>query len=143
MKFDFQLHGFDELQRALRTLPEIVQKRVIRTAAASAMREGRRAIRDAAPRHLDKQSPASKRYGPLYKNIRLVRLKYPIAGMFGARVDTGNAFWGYIYEIGSRYQGAVAWFAPAFRRAQTAIINTLGQKIGDGIDKEFLKAVKK
>ena len=136
MIVDIKMEGFKELSSLLEQLPVRVEKKVLQGAVTGAMREARKEIKAAAPKHLDKQSPSSKQYGTLQKNIRVIRLKRVRKGEKGARVDTGNAFWGYIYEMGSRYQAARPWFLPAFNRSLATIADTLRKRIADGIDRE-------
>lgn len=143
MRLETKLHGFEELHRTLKTLPERTRKNVVGRAAVKAMRAARNQIKSATPTHLDRQSPASKKYGTGRSNIRLIRLKYPINNSFGARIDTGNAFWLFIYELGSRFQPARAFFASTFRAAGSTTLSTLGEEIGNGIDKEFMKDLKR
>ena len=139
MKFETKLHGFEEFDRLLKDLGPRVGNRVLQGAVTGAIREGAKEIRKVAPQHLDKQSPASKKYGPLRKNIKVKRLRRVRPGEKAARVDTGNAFWGVMYELGTRHQPARPWFANAFRKARENIIKNLADRLKKGIEKEATK----
>lgn len=133
------LTGFSDFEKLLAELPVRVEKKVTQQATMAAMREGRKIIRDAAPRNDGEQSPASKQYGTIRKNIRVIRLKRVPKNTRGARIDTGRAFWAYLGEIGTRHQSAKPWFAPAFRRSAAAIVQKLGESLGRGIEREAMK----
>lgn len=132
------LRGAFELERMLRQLPQKVENKVLQKAVTSAAREGRKIIRAAAPRG-DGSSVNSKKYGTLRKNIRVIRLRRVGNGERAARIDTGNAFWGYIYEKGSRHQPARPWFEPAFHTAQEKMLSVLLKTVAAGIEKEARK----
>ena len=136
IKMETKLSGFDEFDRFLQKMPEKTEKKILQKSVTKAMRQGQKAAKEAAPVHLDEQSPASKEFGTLKKNIKVQRIKRTPRGQKGARLHTGDAFWGYIYETGSRYQPANPWFLPAFTSAQHEILRTLGQELGKNIEKE-------
>lgn len=142
-KVQFQLHGFDEFKKVLEALPERVEKRVLQNATYAGARVGRAAIKKAAPRHKEgEQSPASKLYGPLWKNIRMSKLRRVRRGEKAARIHTGNAFWGFIREKGSRYIPAQPWFLPAFQGAINAMLEAMASNMGRGIEREAAKLAK-
>lgn len=130
-----KLTGFDEARKLLESLPINLEKKVLQDAVNSALREARKDIAAAAPRSED-QSERSKKYGRLSRNIRVQKLKKVKRNERGARVHTGNAFWGLFIEFGTRYIAARPWFAPAFRKAQDKMIKTVAEKIGEGIESE-------
>lgn len=141
MKISGKLRGWDELSDKFKDLPAKVQRKVVQPSVTAAIREGRKAVKAAAPVRKDKRSQASLRYGSLKDNIRLIRLKRNPKGVFGARVDTGNAFWGafldsgYTIERGSRYQPGNNWFLNAFNSAIDRIFEVLATRLGKGIEK--------
>ena len=139
MNLSHRFNGFDQFSKLLRELPQNVENKIVQGAVTAAMREGRKAVRAAAPVYMDKQSLASKLYGTTKKNIRVVRLKRVQRGQKGARIDTGNAFWSLFYQLGTRYQPARPWFDVAFRAAQGSIVKVLIDQIGAGIEKEASK----
>lgn len=134
MRFEAKLNGFEAFNKLLGELPVRVENKVLQKAAVSALREARPDIVAAAPRDMVGQSPASKKYGRLYKNIRVLRLRRTRQkGIRGARINTGNAFWGLLLEIGTKYISPRPWFLPAFKKAIPKINDKLGQEIGAGI----------
>lgn len=140
MKLEGKVSGFDELDKLLKQLPRNVERRVLQKGTTAAMRSILPDMKAAAPRHDGERSPASKKYGTLLSNIRAARLRRVRKGEKGTRISTGNAFWGFIYEKGSRYQPARPWFAPTFRRLQSKLIKVLGTEIGKGIEQEAAKS---
>lgn len=136
MRLDHKFKGFNEFEKLLKELPRNVENKVLQTAVTGTLREIKPEMKAAAPRHMDEQSPASKKFGSTRQNIRVFRLKRVPKGQKAARIDTGNAFWSLIYELGSRFQPARPWFAPTFRKCQERMLDILGRKIGEGIEKE-------
>lgn len=136
---DVTFHGIKELDRKLGELPKRIENRVLQKAVTKAMREGRNIVKAAAPRAEGDRSPPSKKYGSLRRNIRVIRLKRVRKGQKGARIDTGNAFWGVFYEKGTRRQPARPWFLPAFKRAQEVVLSALKRELGNGIEAEARK----
>lgn len=142
MQLKPELHGFNEFEKLLTQLPQNVAKRVLQNAVTGSLREVRKDVKQAAPAHLDDQSPASKLYGSLRQNIRVIRLRYTGKNERSARIDTGKAFWGFFYEKGTSRQPARPWFLPTITRVQDRIFKTLGIKIGAGIEKEAARLYK-
>jgi len=132
------VRGLAEAQRALKQLPEKLQGRVMIAAVRNAASLLRTEIRKAAPRG-QTQSDASKRYGRLRQNVRLVRLKRVPKGSAAFRVNTGNAFWGVFYEFGTSRQPARPWFRPAIETASDAALDRLRVRLAEGIAKEAEK----
>lgn len=133
--------GFKEARAVLRQLPDRIQARVLQQATTAAVRLWARDVRKAAPVG-KKPSPASQQYGPLRKNIRVVRLRRVPRSARGARVTTGAAFWAVFYEEGTKYrrpggvQPARAWFEPAIRRGEAAVLERFKVVLGRGIARE-------
>jgi HK97 gp10 family phage protein len=143
MKFEGKLQGFEQLSRVLEDLPVNVEKRVLQNATTSAIREAAKEIRKSAPSsEQNQQSEASKEYGKLKRNIKVMRLRRNEKGARSARVHTGRAFWGYFLEMGTRYIPARPWFAPAFERSQENILKKLAERLKEGIYKEVNKLKK-
>lgn len=136
--------GLTEAKRALKQLPTNVQKRVLRNATAAGGREFRKEIKAAAPVHVDEQSPASKQYGTLKSNIRLLRLRRGFPDSIAAyRVDTGKAFWGLFSEFGTVVQAATPWFRPAVDSAFQRAVNAIKERLVVGIEREAEKLAKR
>lgn len=138
MKYDVEFEGFDDLEKALRKLPDRVQKRVSQSAVTGSIRKARKEIKASAPRG-DGSSKAAQQYGQLYKNIKVGKARTRNRNQKSAFVSTGNAFWGYFLEFGTRYIPARPWFIPAFERTTNVMLEELRIRIGKGIDKEFDK----
>lgn len=135
VRLQHKLGGFAELDKLLTQLPRHVENKVLQQATNKALRVAVPDVKAAAPVHTGPQSPSSKQYGTLRKNIRVIRLRRVNKGQKGSRIDTGNAFWGFIIELGSRFIPASPWFAPAIRKNNTRIIQALGKEIGLGIER--------
>lgn len=133
MKFDGKIGGFEDMHRLLQQLPKNVQNRVVQQAATVGLRAARGDIKNAAPRHEGEQSQASKKYGTIRNNIKVVKKRRVKRGQKGARIHTGKAFWANFYEKGTRYQPARPWFAPAFTAAVPKIIDAMAAKMREGL----------
>ena len=136
MQVDVKLSGFNDFSKLLKDLPNRVENKVVQSAVNVAMREGRNEIARAAPDRKYPRSAASKKYGSLRKNLKVLKLRRVRKGQKGARIDTGKAFWGQFYEFGTRYQPARPWFGPAFAKASELILKRLYQAVGAGIERE-------
>lgn len=137
MRFEGKVSGFNEFSNLLKQLPRTVENKILREATRDTLKEVvLQPMKDNAPRNQGDRSPASKEYGTLRSNIRVASLKKKRKGVQGAVISTGRAFWGYILEKGSRYIPANPWFTPVFTSRQESMIQTLGEKIGKGIEDE-------
>lgn len=134
-----KLVGFEDFDRLLKNLGPRVGNRVLQNAVSSSARLAAKEIKKSAPRSTDKRSKASKLYGFLIDNIRVIRLKNVKKGQRAARVDTGDAFWAVFYELGTRYQPARPFFAAAFERVSQAMVDNLAKRLNVGIEKEAKK----
>lgn len=134
-----KLSGFSEFESMLDDLPTRVVNRVLQQATTGAMREAEPAMIDAVPEHKDKQSAASQQYGDARSNIKVEALKNVHKGQKGARITTGNAFWLYFYEIGTRHQPARPFFANTFRSLIDTVLSYLADKIGEGIERQAIE----
>lgn len=132
--------GFREMDILLRQLGPKIESRVLQNATSAGARIMAKEVKANAPKGSGKQSAASKRYGRLEKNIRVQVLRIAKAkGRRGARVDTGDGFWGLFLEFGTRFIRAQPWFRPAIDRSQNAAINKLKKTMGRGIEREAAK----
>lgn len=144
MRFEMKLEGTRELDSLLARLPERLEKRVMQNAVSGAARVAARDIRKAAPRGEPPRSAASERYKPLHKNIRVRAIRgIKAPGVKGARISTGDAFWGLFYELGTRFQPARPWFGPAFDGARNKALSELIVRIRKGVHKEVQKLKKR
>lgn len=141
MKFEHQIKGFAEFDRLLKQLPRRVENRVLQNATRDTLKETvLQPMKKNAPRHTGDRSQASKQYGTLLSNIRVASLKKKRKNERGAVISTGKSFWGFIIEKGSRYISAKPWFLPTFRSLRGPMEQTLGEKIGKGIEDEAARS---
>ncbi len=132
--------GFRELDVLLRKLGPKVETRVLQNATLAAARVMAKSVKGNAPKGSGKQSPSSKKYGRLSRNISTKVLRIAKAkGRRGARVSTGNAFWGLFLEFGTRFISARPWFRPAIDQSSDAALLKLRGNIGRGVEREALK----
>jgi len=134
------IKGFAEFERLLKQLPQNVENRVLQAATTAGAREMGKAVKANAPISTGERSPASKLYGRLSENIKVQALKsVRQKGRRGARVYTGNAFWGMIIEFGRKKIAARPWFRPAIIHSQAAAIDKLKVGLGRGVEREAKK----
>lgn len=135
--------GLAEARRALKLLPDRVQKRVLRNATAAGATVMRRAVKAAAPTGAA-PSAASGQYGRLKDNIRTVRLKRGLPDTTAAyRVDTGPSFWGMFLEFGTRLMAARPWFRPAADAAADSAVGAIKERLAAGVAREAEKLGKR
>jgi len=139
IKIDIETQGFKEIDKALQKLPLNVEKRVLNKSLLGAMRVGAKLIKQAAPVHSGKQSAASKQFRKGKVNIKAKRMKSRKRQVKAAQINTGNAFWLMIYELGSRFQPARPFFLPAFTAATGLILKDFRDRLKKGIEEETRK----
>ncbi len=136
--------GFAEADKILRELGPQVENRVLQSATSAGARVMAKSVRANAPKGSGKQSVASQKYGRLSKNIKTAVLRIAKAkGRRGARVSTGDAFWGQFLEFGTRHLSARPWFRPAIEQSKDAAIDKLREFLGRGIEREATKLARK
>lgn len=87
-----------------------------RSEVTSAILPARRAIYNAAPigpddRNQDTKSGKIKlKYGKLRENIKKRKARNYSDKSKSAYISTGDAFWGFFLEFGTRYIPATGWF---------------------------------
>ena len=137
------VHGFKEADKLLAQLPRAVENRVLQKSVNAGARAMRNEVKKNAPRGTGKQSPSSKKYKRLFKNIKVQVLKSVKAkGRRGARVYTANAFWGLFLEFGTRHIAARPWFRPSIDASKNSAVKALKTELGKGIEKEATKLAK-
>jgi len=143
MKMDYKLEGFAETDRFFQEAPKRVRSRILQAIVNSGASVIRKRVRAEAPKSSGDQSPASKRYGSLRSNInnRVWRgLSNP--NVKGVSVNTGNAFWGYILQYGSRYITGTGWFSKAVEKAVPQAVATMESRARVRVNAEMLKLSK-
>lgn len=119
-------------------LPMKANDRIVRNAAAAALRVARKDIAAAAPRGTRQVKNSNMKFGPLHKNIKVRKMK-KARGVASAKVTTGKAFWGFILEKGRRDMPARPWFDPAFNRSKPAVLARFREAVSEGIEREWRK----
>ena len=134
------LHGFDAFDRLLNKLSENVEHKVLQSAASAGARVLAKEIKTRAPEGKGKQSSASKTYGYLKSNIivQVLRRKKR-KGIRGSRVNTGDAFWSWFLEFGTRYMPARPFIRPAVDAKQNEAVEKMRVILSRGIEREIKK----
>lgn len=135
---EYKTEGFTELEAMLRALPQNVENRVLQNATIGAMRSIRKDMQAAAPVS-ERQSIASQTYGRLKFNIGAERKRKRRRGSRGAAITTGDAFWAYFLEKGTRYMPAQPFFRRAFESLIPKVLDDLRIRLQKGIEKEMKK----
>lgn len=131
------LNGVPELRAALEALGTEVATKIGVAAnrrAAKRLLDMLDAVAPEAPEGAQ-QSPSSKAYGKLRVNLKLRRVKGRTAGRIIHRVDTGNAFWGMFYELGTAKQRARPWMRPAAENLSGELADIQLQELRAGIER--------
>ena len=127
------MSGAKELERVLKKLgPKLAERELLKAARAGAnviLKEARAR----APRGSD-PSAASKKYGPLHKNVKVVRMKKTGFSVEMA-IHNGKAFWGGFLEWGTKDIAARPWMSPAFDTTVRPALAKVGQRLGKGLEK--------
>lgn len=134
VKVEFQ--NFKEMEALLGSLSRKLENKFLQNMVSDALRKAAMPVmKAAAPKHSGNQSKASKEYGTIVKNLKVKKTKAKKNGK-GAKIDTGDAFWAYILEVGTRSTPAKPWFVPAFESAKNAILNQLIPSMKRAIERE-------
>lgn len=140
MSFVVKIEGGEKFEDMLAKLSERVENKILQRSVTEALKIAGKAVKAAAPIHGAFQSAASAKYGSLKSNIKVKASKSQATkGQRAAHITTGRAFWGFIYEFGSKFQPARPWFLPAFKSSSDAVIKKLGEELGKGIEAEAQK----
>jgi len=141
MRFTYEIEGMRELEKLFKALPKNVSNRVTQKATTQTAKAiYLPALIAAAPFDTGKRSPDSRFYGALKTNIEVERLrKSKSKTRKGARVWTGESFWGYFYEMGTSRQPPRPWFVPTISRIREAGYMDLKDRLLSGITNEWVK----
>lgn len=129
----FKMTGLDELDKAVKKLPDRIQKRVL----SGALRAGGRIMQK------DAKARVPVKTGKLKKSIKVMSGKSnpnaPI-GVANAVVFVGvQAAHGHLIEFGTKNVTAKPFLRPAFDSTQEAVLTAIGNKLAEGIIKETAK----
>jgi HK97 gp10 family phage protein len=111
-----KIDGLKELDATLKLLPEKIARNLMRRAISRGGAVFRKEMIATAPRRV--KEPAERKYGPIWKNIRLStrfrRSTGEITGKVGPNAKV--AFYARFYEFGTSHQRARPWLRPLFIR---------------------------
>lgn len=130
-----QVHGLEELERALMQLPEEVSGKALQTAVNAAGRLIKQETQDRAPvgtvSHWIGRKSKNKRAEPgnLRKYIRMQRLRNSKFSAAVAITWSGNAFYGKFLEFGTRYMKAQPFIRPAFDARSNDAVELLKKRL--------------
>ena len=71
----------------------------------------------------------------------MARLRRPGKGRKGAQINTGQAFWGFMLERGTRYIAAKPWFLPAIRSIFPVWVDALATELREELKTELEKFI--
>lgn len=137
------LLGADQLNKTLKQLPGELSQKVY----MQSLRKGAVIVRDEAKQRapygtdFEKRSYVKKKKGvatthfvKLRDEIRItVTTKTDIS--FAVAVHVGAAYWGMFQEYGTSHMSARPWLRPAFDATAEQAINTIGQSLGQGVER--------
>ncbi len=139
------IEGFKEAASILRQLPLNIENRALQATTAAGARAVAKQIKAAAPRSTTDRSPASKKFGQLFRNIKVApfRAARREKGKRGSVVSTKNAFWAYFYEFGTSRQPPRPFFRQAFNAAAPQAIVAMREALGRAVEREAAKLAAK
>lgn len=135
-----QVLGLSQMNKVLQEFAPNIQRRVLQNAVSAGGRVSMNAIKAKAPRHEGPQSPASKKYGTVVKNLSMRAMSKLRTTARGVRIWTKDAFWAQFYELGTSRQPARPFMRPGFDESETEAINAIAGKLYAGIESEAAKA---
>ncbi len=129
MSLTFKIEGLDALDKAVRKLPQNIQKRVLK----GALRAGGRVIAKEAKQR------APKKTGTLRKSISVQVGKTRQGGAIAFVTTKPEAFYSHMIEFGTSKIPAKPFLRPAFDATQQETIKAIGDALAKGIIKETEK----
>ena len=126
-----RIEGGERLRLAFRVLPRNLRRKINRAAVAGGARVGAKAAREAAPR----------RTGTLAGSIVTSRDKRSRGrGLVRYLIGpSSRGFYGRFRELGTRFQAARPWLAPAIEEARPDMFRKCGKIWGRGVEREMRK----
>ncbi len=128
MSLKIKIEGLDELDKAIRKLPQNIQKRVLK----GALRAGGRVIVKDAKQRVPVDS------GTLKKSIVVVTGRSKEGALMFVTTKS-SAFYSHLIEFGTSKMRPQPFLRPAFDNTQEEVIQAIGDKLADGIVKETAK----
>jgi len=148
MKIDAEVSGFDDLEKMLRTLPDIAQRKVYRQALSAAATPILMLARRKAPTEKIRRNTIKKlnrrgsALGELTVSVITRKAFNPRTGVGSRKVRAygeKDAFYSVWYEFGSRNQPAQPYMRPAYDEGKTASIEAFRAKLKQRIEAEVLR----
>lgn len=147
---EVKLNGFDELEKALKSLPTVVADRALRSAAvkaANVIRDQARAnvpVRsEGGPKKLSKKNPQTRQPGNLKRSIVARVNKY---SKYDVRVDVGpnkGGYYGHMVELGTKHHGPHPYLRPALHEKRTDAVRKFGEQLAKNIAAQTRKVGRK
>jgi HK97 gp10 family phage protein len=131
--FTIKMSGFEELEKALRKLPEEIAGKVM----AQALRDAAKPMEAAAQQEAPRSSNPGK-HGHMADSIKLRKMK-PETGDNDVEITyalgpDGKHFYGLFSEFGTVHQQAQPFMRPAFDEYAEATIHRYGVELGKRIE---------
>lgn len=132
-----EVEGLKEFDELLGRLPAKLEKKYLKKIVRDAIRKALPAMKAAAPVDVDPpQSKWSKLYGRLKANLK-VRPTKARKGSAGAGITSGDSFWGYFIENGTRFMPARPWFVKTFEAEAPKIIEHVEATAAEALKNEW------
>lgn len=139
----FDIGGFDELEKMLKSLGPEVGTKAGQIATRKAAQFTAKKVRAAAPvgdgdttrSYTTASGPVTVDYGHLKRNIKVQKKRKNSRKTVGTIIGTGNAFWGRFLEFGTRKMAARPWFGPAMNAAAGEALNIMKTELRKAITK--------
>lgn len=139
-----RLEGVAELQKVFNKLGKASARRVMRTSANKGAAEIRKEMKKLAPRSKVKRKEVfgGHKYEylakHLYQHIKSTKVKAKEADV-KYLVHTGDGFWGYFLEWGTKHIAARHWFEKAWNKVVGKVEPSVIRGIEKGVDREVAK----
>ena len=128
-----EVRGFKAIENVLKALPDRLAERELTGAVRAGAAVIRKEARARAPRG-GVSSEMSKKFGPLHKKIRAVRVKKTRRSVEFV-VNEGSAFYGAILEFGKKNTASQLWLTPAFDTKAPTAVQKVFDRLGKGVEK--------
>lgn len=143
-EFNFDVEGFEELERKLERLDPKYQKRAYRNAANAAMLPVARAAKTSAPVGLEAHKTYKGRWvspGFLSRSVRRKSIAYRDGSKFLALVGVApEAFYGLQFlELGTSHISRRPWLEPSYRNNRRQVVSLFRKKLKEQIEKQAKK----
>lgn len=128
-----QVLGFKQIEQVLKALPDRLAERELTGAVRAGANVIRKEARARAPRG-GVSSEMSKKFGPLHKKIRTLRIKKTRRSVEFV-VNEGSAWYGALLEFGTKNIAPRPWLTPAFDVSSRPAVQKVFDRLGKGVEK--------